>query len=271
MKKLISTLQSLYDTTLKTEIESAFYQSIHNYIAVIVKTPELFILIDKESVKLKNELKEIKNDPVLSQKKKTKLTERAEHVSVYKDYINLYSTIYVPLEDRANRIKVDASILYFILGFDSLTEREQQHVEWSFKRHYDEYKKYFMDLHEKLLPIIEKMEVKENNPKRKPIITFDAEKSILKINDKQVMITLKNDKTDGHYVLEYLFEFGIEEPADYVDILKSKFIGDKKNNMSMYRACNDINKKVSEQANISNFLDIHSGITGWVQVNSEFR
>ncbi len=274
MENLTNTLQSLYDTALQSEIDSVFYQSIHDYLDVLVKTPELSTLIEKESQKLKNKLREIKNDPVLPQRKKVKLIERTEQLSVYKDYINLYSTIYVPLEDQANGIDVDSNALYYILGIEALSEKDQAHVGWSFKKHHEDYEKYFKDLHAKLLPLIEKMEVKKDVieiPHKKPIITFNDEKSILTINGKQVMITLKNDKTDGHYVLEYLFEFGIDEPADYVDILEHKFRGDKKNNMSMYRACNDINKKVSEQANISNFLAIHSGITGWVQVNSEFR
>ena len=54
-------------------------------------------------------------------------------------------------------------------------------------------------------------------------------------------------------------------------ILKSKFRDEKKKNMSMYRAGNDVNAKVGKQAGIANFLDVHVGKTGWIQVSSAFR
>ena len=106
--------------------------------------------------------------------------------------------------------------------------------------------------------------------KNPPRLLFDKEKSILTINDKKIKISLNSDKVNGHYVLEYLFENGIKKIADYVDILEKKFPNGKENNHSMYRACKDINAKIGKQASIGDFLEIHSGKTGWVAINPKF-
>lgn len=101
---------------------------------------------------------------------------------------------------------------------------------------------------------------------------FDSEKSILIVNDKEVKIKQKNDKPNSHYVLEYVFENkeGLIVQSFYTDIIAEKFEGDDLKWRSLYRACNDINKKVSEQANVGKFLIIKSGISGYVQINPDY-
>ncbi len=83
---------------------------------------------------------------------------------------------------------------------------------------------------------------------------------------------MKNDYPNAHYVLEYIFDNkeGLGAKSFYSEILENKFPKEKMDWRSVYRACLDINKKVSEQAKISNFLIIKTGISGYIQVNSEF-
>ncbi|MEI8327688.1 MAG: hypothetical protein WCG02_00950 [Candidatus Taylorbacteria bacterium] len=101
---------------------------------------------------------------------------------------------------------------------------------------------------------------------------FDSDKSELKIGGKVVKIKQKNDKPNSHFVLEYIFgnNEGLDAQSFYTDILNDKFQNDDKDWRSMYRACNDINSKVSKQAGVSNFLFIKSGKTGYTQINKEY-
>ncbi len=101
---------------------------------------------------------------------------------------------------------------------------------------------------------------------------FDSDRSELKIGGKVVKIKQKNDKPNSHFVLEYIFgnNEGLDAQSFYTDILNDKFQNDDKGWRSMYRACNDVNTKVSKQAGVSNFLFIKSGKTGYAHVNKEY-
>ena len=113
---------------------------------------------------------------------------------------------------------------------------------------------------------------KLNDKAKKLDIKFDIEKSILFLDDKRVLIQQKNDKPNAHYILEYIFENeeGLKAKSSYSEILEDKFRNEDKKWRTLYRACQDINKKASEQAGISNFLIIKSGITGYAQINPEY-
>lgn len=105
-----------------------------------------------------------------------------------------------------------------------------------------------------------------------PELKFDKEASVLYLNDKKVLIQQKTDKPNAHYILEYIFENeeGLKANSFYSEILESKFPKEQKNWRSVYRACNDINKKVSEQALVSNFLIVKSGVSGYTQINPNY-
>jgi hypothetical protein len=277
MQNYIETLQTLYLAAFKSENDPAFYQAIHDYIDYIVQTPELSALIKRESFDLKNKQKEIRNDPSLRGLEKNNFSQRAEWLSFYGDYISLYTKIYLVFEDSKHGVYLSSEsqiMLYYFKGIESVPVEKRKFQEKDFIYKHEKFENNLKSFHSKFWRAVEKMEVEKDVaeiPNQKPEISFDADKSVLKIGDKKVEITLKNQKPDGHYVLEYIFENGIENPADYVDILKLKFRDEGKNNMSMYRACNDINAKVSKQAGIANFLEIHVGKTGWVQVSLAFR
>ena len=289
MDTLIPKLIKHYETVLQSSSDSLFYKNVHTYIDYIVKTPTLSAVINKSEEEYNREHRKIWGDKKTTDYEidyQSALTNRLESLSLFATHYSLlFGRIYQPIEEYFHPTpsladKLDPVALLMLNGFKK-TEKTglwRHELLKTYNRWFDGERNYYEEelkqFHTDFLIELEKLEtIKEETllEPQKLKITFDTENSILKINDIGVKITLKNDKTDGHYVLEYLFEQGIENPADYVDILKVKFKGDKKNNMSMYRACNDINRKVSEQANISNFLDIHSGKTGWVQVNKEFR
>ena len=82
------------------------------------------------------------------------------------------------------------------------------------------YKENIEKIHSAILnKIIETKTVPQKDIPIETELDFDSEKSILTINDKKVKIALRNQKPDGHYVLEYIFEQDLEDQAYYDDIL----------------------------------------------------
>ncbi len=130
---------------------------------------------------------------------------------------------------------------------------------------------FHLSISREILPLIERYKLGkvEDIPRG---VSFDCEKSILKIGDKLVHIQQKNDKPNSHYILEYIFENpdGLEAKSYYSEIIDDKFHDEHLIQRSMWRACEAINAKVSKQAGISNFLLITSGKTGYVQINPEY-
>ncbi len=130
---------------------------------------------------------------------------------------------------------------------------------------------FHLSVTREILPLVERLKLgkTEDVPRG---VSFDFEKSILKIGDRSVNIQQKNDKPNSHYILEYIFENpdGLEAKSYYSEILADKFRDNSQTQRSMWRACEAINAKVSKQAGISNFLLIKSGETGYVQINPEY-
>lgn len=108
----------------------------------------------------------------------------------------------------------------------------------------------------------------ENNLK----VRFDKDASVLYIGEKKVLIKQKNDRPISHYVLEYIFdnEEGLTAQSFYSEILESKFSDEQKDWRSLYRACNDINSKVSKQALLTDFLIVKTGLSGYTQINPNY-
>lgn len=104
-------------------------------------------------------------------------------------------------------------------------------------------------------------------------VSFDKEESILNIGNKKVQIKLRSDKPVDHYILEYMFfenDKGLEAESYYDDIIESKFPLDDKNERTLRRGCESINRKVGNQADISNFLKFGSGKAGSVRINPNY-
>lgn len=117
---------------------------------------------------------------------------------------------------------------------------------------------------------------KNNINNNKKEISFDKDKSILYINNEKVLISKKNDKSNAHLILEYIFdnEEGLSAKNYYSEMADKLFRETTNNNkwMKYYRACNDIQDKINKELpeKISDFLIIKTGETGYVQINSEY-
>ena len=269
-------LKTRYEAVTQSDSDSLFYQNIHAYIDFIKTTPELLAIIEKS---------EKEYGTKFIDKNTSDYHERLssfERFSLYaSNYCLLEMRIYYPIEyyknppDEAGN-QLDPVAILMLKGFDSATKMNlwgKSELK-TLNKWYDGERKLYENalkqFHADFLTELGREKVKPTQQNTKLEITFDTEKSILKIGDKEVSIKIKNDKPNSHYVLEFIFEKGVKEQAFCTDILEEKFARERANNMSMYRACQDINKKVSEQAKISNFLIIKSGKTGYTQVNPEY-
>jgi hypothetical protein len=114
--------------------------------------------------------------------------------------------------------------------------------------------------------VVQKMSAVQQPPE------FNVEKSILKVNGKEVKITLKNDRPNEHYILQYIFENpdGLGEKFYYSEIIESMFPMEKKDDKSMRRSCEALNTKVMKQAGLSNFLVIKTGKGGYTQIHPRY-
>ena len=281
MKDIVDRLKIRYEAALQSSSDSLFYQNVHAYIDFIVKTPVLSAIMDKGEEEYHNKHSEIVHVRALTDQKadeKEQLINRLERFSLLAaHYCTLLIKIYNPIEDYKNSTEPDAEqdpvALLMLKGIKNInTQRWGQKTLEIYNGHYDGKRKSYEDdlrqFHVDFLTEIEKVET----IKEKPKISFDKENSILHIDDKDVHIKLKNDKPNDHYVLEYIFENeeGLKEKSFYSDIIKIKFEREKVDNMSLYRSCKAISRKVSEQAGLSNFLVIKSGKTGYTHINPDY-
>lgn len=266
-----------------------FYNSIFNYFDFAEKQPDICKIIENDRNDVYERMQQI--DANLSKKQKEAVVNKIEKYSLSFKYDKVLKKIYTPIKqyrELLSPIKNREHTLgcalsdgesepLFVYLFDIViylivqdhNEKNYAYFKISYFLNMSEYKKIINEIHSMIgTKIIEK----ETIPKNITIkgLEFDREKSILTINNKDVKIKFKSDKPDAHYILEYLFDNGVENTADYCDILKDKFPMSEKDNSSMYRACNDINRKVFDQAGIKEFLDIHSGKSGWVKINSPY-
>ncbi len=304
MDLLIAQLDQKYKDFLrnlnyKEPADSVAFGHAYDYFCIIEKQPRIKEIIenDRKEIGYKKDAV-VFNHPSIDEQKD--IMDRIEWNSLSFCYDEMSRDMYIPTLKYKNSLDVLTpkdiigiteirrekfiSFMFYLVkkvGKWFVTDRSDSDIdnrialgkiEYNFKQ--EKYQVYMSRIHSILIPQLLEIHTKKpidvSDPEDLNGISFDKENSILKIGDKEVKITLKNDKTNGHYVLEYLFENGVENPADYKDIIISKFKGDRKDNMSIYRACNDINKKVSKQAGVGEFLDIHSGKTGWVQIYSNF-
>lgn len=108
-------------------------------------------------------------------------------------------------------------------------------------------------------------------------LSFDQDKSILNIYGQEIKIQRKSDKPNDHYILEYLFDReDIFDEADFADIaitkLEIKEYNGAKDWHKLRHACDRLNKKVEKSTNgkEKEFLEYHSGKTGWCKINPKY-
>lgn len=106
-------------------------------------------------------------------------------------------------------------------------------------------------------------------------LDFNSQKSILYFRNFEIKITLKNDKPNAHYILDYIFndEEGLGKEFPFSEISEDKFKDDYDAGnywRKCYRACEDIQEKVRKESGIEDFLIFTSGKTGWVKINEKY-
>jgi hypothetical protein len=285
MDTLITGLNKRYDIVIQSTSDKEFYLNIHQYFDYIYKNEVLKAFIDNSQKTYAKAMYEIWGDyrPYTQEELDTNSAKvcKLEHFNLYAMQAGIYVRVYLPIEDYKTTTdtddKQDPVVVILMRGFDYALNLNV----WS-KGELKEYKKWFEGrgryepelrrIHLILLDELNKPNLATEDIPKKPELSFDYDDSILKIGDKQVRIKMKNDYPNAHYVLEYIFdnEDGIGSKSYYSEMIDTKFPKEKMEWRSVYRACLDINKKVSEQAKISEFLIIKTGISGYVQVNSEF-
>jgi len=107
------------------------------------------------------------------------------------------------------------------------------------------------------------------------VLDFDSQSSILTINNHKIEIRKQKNDNYAHSLLKYIFENGTDQQFFYSelleDILGVSSVG-KEAWRTMYRACEDIQKKVQKGSNykINDFLDYSSGIKGSVRIRVKY-
>lgn len=283
MSSLTDSLKTRYDAVFQSDTDSLFYQNLHHYFDLVEKTPELHALIEasqKEYAEKHGAIwgrEKCKTDDEADDK--AERTSRLERFNLYARSAMIYVRVYLPIEDYKNNDEPeheqDPVAVLMLRGINRVSPRfaKTNPFKWGrdklklYNRWFDgkrgEYEKELRQFH---LLLLDAMEKQTDVPVSKEA-TFDAEQSVLKIGSSPVRITLKNDKTNAHYVLEYIFRHGKANVADYTDILREQFPNERMDWRGVYRACKDIENKVREQANIDDFLTTTTGKTGWVKIN----
>ena len=103
-------------------------------------------------------------------------------------------------------------------------------------------------------------------------LSFNRDKSILYFMGYIIPITLKNDKTNAHLVLEHIFtaEDGLDQKYSYKEIAEDTFDEIYEKWRIYHRACENIKQKVFNETRIDDFLEFSTGESGWVKINNKY-
>lgn len=284
----IEGLNTRYQIVLTSKTEPEFYMNTYYYYDFIFKNSvlnEIFSNAEKEyTQKFGTIWRDYDHSSEDDISRRSEQVGKMERFDLFSNGCSLYVRVYVPIDDYKNTDdpddKQDPIAVALVKGIKyaqrvcanpnrmSKKEIAQSYNQWFTDRR-STYEKEFSRFH---LLLLEALESNKLTPKQivhaSPL--FDQEKSILTVGGKDVRITLKNDRTNSHYVLEYLFHNDLSEQSFYTEIIEKQF--DKTTKwMTIYRACNDIQEKVRKQAGIEDFLEITTGVTGWVRIKSRYR
>ncbi len=127
-----------------------------------------------------------------------------------------------------------------------------------------EYQGFINKLYKKILPFLGLQEERIS-------FGFDSEKSVLYFHETEIPISLKNDKSNAHYILTHIFKTDdIGQDFPFTEIAEDTFNEDNEKWRKYYRACEDINKKVYKATKIDDFLEFSSGKSAWVRINKKY-
>lgn len=281
----LASLHTRYQAIFDADSEARFYKNVHLYWDYILRTPVLSDVVAASQKEYANKRGNLFSGFAQTEEEADDNTERTTRLEVFNLYAEGCTTlvrIYFPLEDYKNSLEEpefdqDPCAVLMIRGVNRINPdyAKKNPLKWGHDKikalnkwylgQRPRYEGELKQFHLMLIDAIEKTDITASKE-----TTFNTERSLLMIGDKHVRITLKNDKTNAHYVLKYLFDHGKAEAADFTDIINEYFPSEHIEWRSIYRACQDLEKKVREQAGITDFLTTTTGKTGYVRINSPY-
>ena len=103
-------------------------------------------------------------------------------------------------------------------------------------------------------------------------LDFTPKTSTLSMNDHKIKISQRQEPSNGHHLLTYIFAKNerLSDINDYADIAKEKFDGAETKPQTLWRACREINDKVQEAVSIPDFLIFSHSPRGNVRINPKY-
>lgn len=108
-------------------------------------------------------------------------------------------------------------------------------------------------------------------------LDFNSDSSILTINNYEIKISKRKNENYAHSTLKHIFKNGLDEQYFYSELSLELFGTDVNSDgknlwKTIYRACEDIQKKVLEGTNynITDFLSYSTGIKGSVRIREKY-
>lgn len=257
MKKELKKTIEKYQKS-QTSLEA--YQAISDFVKIIETVPEFIKQIEEEGEK--NRIAQIKlnadkgwnyglkgRELKQHNERRARKSEALHQLNPMFPLQNLYNIHYGIQPENVN----DNSdwLFYRFRPDDPLPEADKK-----------EYQLFLDKLYKKILPFLDKEEVID--------FGFDFDKSLLYFQEKEIHISLKNDKTNAHYILEHIFKSDdLSQQFPFSEIAEDTFKENNDNWRKYYRACEDTNKKVYKATKIDDFLEFSSGKTAWVKINKK--
>lgn len=258
MKKELEKIIEKYKNS-QTSLET--YQAISDFVKIIETIPEFIKQVEEDGEKIRIALIELNTDKGWNYGLKGKeLKQHNERRARKSEALHQLDQMF-PLRNLHN----------VHLGIQS--ENITDNSDWLFHRFSPdeplpeadkkEYQGFIDKLYKKILPFLDKEETLD--------FGFDFDKSILYFQEKEIHISLKNDKTNAHYILEHIFKSDdLNQQFPFSEIAEDTFKENNDNWRKYYRACKDINDKVYKATKIDDFLEFSSGKTAWVKINEKY-
>lgn len=254
-------LEKTIDRYKNSQTSLEAYQAISAFVKIIIAVPEFIEQVENEGEKIHLAQKELNADKgwdyglkgrELKQhnERRARKSEALHQLDPVFPLQNLYSVHYGV---QPENITDNSDWLFHRFSPDEpLPETDKK-----------EYQGFIDNLYKKILPFLDKEEVID--------FGFDCDKSILYFQEKQIPISIKNDKTNSHYILEHIFKSDdLSQQFPFSEIAEDTFRENNDNWQKYYRACEAINKKVYKATKIDDFLDFSSGKTAWVKINKKY-
>lgn len=285
-------LKERYEIAVSSSSEREFYENVYYYFDYIHRKPELLKIFEDSQRVYSKKHGDIWDKPRYESEEELNIrsekTYKMEHFDMFATACGMYMRIYLKINNYKTAVEPDSHqdpmAVALIKGPEYASEQYfkrypergrgvKKDITKNYKSWFEDkrpfYERELRSFHLMFLDEIDRINEIEKLVSSKKL-EFDSTSSILTIGETSVEISLKNDKTNSHYVLEYMFENDPFEQCFYTDILETKFFneGDWR---KIYRACNDIKEKVRKQLNTEDFLEIKTGKSGWVRVNPLYR